>query len=130
MTAQTASKSKAILARVWLFVQGAMIGAMSYGVLAFVASTQIEKAVYSLTAWKYPMFVAMYYGPGMVLGFLLWPNCSAELVQVASGLALSGLAGLSFVIAGRKWGIVIFLLLYAFIIASLTYLSLYMAMIG
>lgn len=128
MTAQTASKSKALRARVWLFIQGALTGGVFYAVLAFLAYR-----LYLLPApqpdWIDYLLGAIFLGPGLAV-WLFYPYISGTTLQLISGFILSGLGGIVFLVTGRKWGIVAMVVLYVLLTACLTFLFGMIVMIG
>lgn len=144
MNTQTVSESKTFLTRIWLFVQGAVIGGVFYVILAFLATSlagfllqrdescileyyrlnPYASAEPCVPKWVFALLLAISWGPGTVFWFFLWPGVSEKLGQVISGLILSGLAGIAFLITGRKRGIVIFLLFYILTTALSTFIFL------
>jgi len=119
MDTKTVPKSRAFLARIWLFIQGAIVGGAFYIILASLA-----RRLYFLPMqqpdWTYYLLGAIEVGPALVV-WLFYPNISWTSVQLISGLIFSGLAGMAFGLIGRKWGILLFLVLYIFLTAFLTY---------
>lgn len=106
---------------IWL-IQGILFGAGVFVAFAFVSTFLLNKipegieycpslggsACIPLT--MYAFLVAASSGPAALLYLLTWPRLLTQLqTQAISGLTFSVLAGLSFLLAGRKWGVVIFL---------------------
>jgi len=120
MDTKMVSKSRVFLARIWLFIQGAIVG----GAFHIILASLVRRLYFLLMQqpdWAYYLLGAIGVGPALVVG-LFYPNISWISVQLISGLIFSGLAGIAFGLAGRKWGIVIFIALYTLLTACLAYL--------
>jgi len=150
MNVLTVSKKKVLLARIWLFVQGAIAGGIFYVILSFLAVFiegllrqrdelcrlemmrlyQYPPIGSCVPDWIYALLGVISFGPGIIIWVLLWPAMSEMAVQVFSGLMLCVLSGIVFLISGRKRGIVIFTIIYTLIMSILTYFGLYLAFIG
>lgn len=149
MKSTNAEIIKSVVSRIWLLVQGMLFGGALFACLA-ILSTVIDNGLTQraelcrlqtfqlnlyapsescVPGWIFSLLGAFFTGPGFVLWFFTWP-LPLLYIQIASGIILSGLAGLLFSVAGRKWGIAIFLLLYLVMIVLLTLIYLVMALTG
>jgi len=129
METQARSNPHTLRTRIWFFAQGVSCGVVFYIVLAFLAillerhllqaaelcrteAIQLDPLVFTepcIPDWIFALLNSISWGPGTLLWFLFWPIWTERLVQITSGLIFGGVAGISFLIKGRKLGFVIYL---------------------
>lgn len=127
---------KKSISRKGLLVQGLFFGGALFTCLA-ILSMVIENVLHqradlesSVPWWIFALLRAIIMGPGIIVWSFTWPVLSEIHIQIASGIILSGLAGLSLSVIGRKWGIVIFLILYLVMIVLLTLFYMVVSLTG
>jgi hypothetical protein len=137
---------KSLYTRILLWVQGMLFGASFY-VLSVIVSYSLHNVLLKWderrkaeafrlnpTAPREPcvpllvdsLLTAVSWGPALSYRHRL----SLREMQIISGLIFSGLGAIAFLLAGRKWGTVTFLTVYAVLMAALTFFFYMLAVTG